>query len=540
MHWQLSHRNQLVYATLAVLCLAVIAWQSIEHRSVRQANHDAIVLRGRDITTTLGLVLRSQRRFGPFTAKERLEPALKELIRPGELDSIVILSPTGEPIVSAGKPMEVPQELVEGPGLLWGKDSLTLMNLVDLGTVEDSTNPPPTTIVLSEDMVPNPFGTNRNAFRNRSNWREREGGEGPPPTDGADRPPPPADELRPPGSIPATGESTGDVEADDDNDRRRNWRRGRFRPPPFGRPPWISEEEYQELIQKRGVHSFVIGLSTSGMAAANSRDFWMRLVIALLTTAAAGLSALAWRNVARSAELQIRLVRAGEMNAHLKELNLAAAGLAHETRNPLNLIRGLAQLISQEANNRPDIADRSKTIMDEADRVTAQLNEFINYSRPREVRRVSVPFKRMANEIARTLAPDAEDKNVTLQITDSDLRVEADDPLLRQVLFNLMLNAVQAVDEGGTVEVDLARQNDSREVVIEVRDDGPGVPPEQRSQIFKPYVTMNQHGTGLGLSVVQQIVSTHGWEIECLANEPRGALFRISHVKLSEAGTDKK
>lgn len=526
MHWQLSHRNQLVYATLGVLCLAIIAWQAIEHRNVRQANRDAIILRGRDITTTLGLVLRSQRRFGPFTAKERLEPALKELIRPGELDSIVILSPAAEPIVSAGAPMNVPQELVEGPGLLWGRDSLTLMNLVDLGTVEDSTNPPPTTIVLSEDMVPNPFGTNRNAFRGRGSWRDREGAapaEVPPPRNEGTSPPADPDEAGIPGEM-----------SDSENaERRRGWGGGRFRPPPFGRPPWISEGEYQDLIQKRGVHSFVIGLSTSGMASANSRDFWMRVVIALLTTTAAGLSALAWRNVARSAELQIRLVKAGEMNSHLKELNLAAAGLAHETRNPLNLIRGLAQMISREGEARADIRERSKAIMDEADRVTAQLNEFINYSRPREVRKVSISFKKMAGEIARALAPDAEDKNVTIRVTDNDLRVEADDPLLRQVLFNLVLNAVQAVDRGGHVDISVRKQDDLQEAVIEVSDDGPGVPRENRSEIFKPYVTMHQHGTGLGLSVVQQIVSTHGWEIECGHNPPRGAVFRISHVKLA-------
>ena len=64
-------------------------------------------------------------------------------------------------------------------------------------------------------------------------------------------------------------------------------------------------------------------------------------------------------------------------------------------------------------------------------------------------------------------------------------------------------------------------------------DNGPGVAPEQRSEIFKPYVTMHQNGTGLGLAIVQQIVSAHGWEIDCLGNEPRGAVFRIREIKLA-------
>ena len=82
----------------------------------------------------------------------------------------------------------------------------------------------------------------------------------------------------------------------------------------------------------------------------------------------------------KRAELQIRLVRASELNSHLKEMNLAAAGLAHETRNPLNIIRGLAQMLSKQTDAPPDIREKTRVIMDETDKVTAQLTEFINYS----------------------------------------------------------------------------------------------------------------------------------------------------------------
>ena len=512
MHWQLKRRSHLVYAGLAAVWVAVLAWQFLEHASVRRFNRQAMVKSGRDITSTLGLVLRSQRRFGPFTAKERLEPALRELIRPGELDSIVILSPTGEPLVSAGAPIDVSNEAVLGPGLYWEKQSVTLMNLVDLGTgdgLEGSENQ--TTIVISDDMVPNPFPTNRMSFRRRGgNRTERESGR----------------ESRSEREAGATN-SSPDLPQDAAPPPRRE--RG-FRPP-FGRPPWMNEEEYQSLIQKRGVHSFVIGLSTGQMHASNLRDLWMRMVIVLLATAAAGVSAMAWRNLTRSSELEIRLVKAGEMNAHLKQMNLAAAGLAHETRNPLNLIRGLAQMISREATAPDPVRERSHSIMDEADRVTAQLNEFINYSRPRDVRRGFVRFHKMASEVARALTPDTEDKGIEIQVVESDLSIEADEQLLRQVLFNLLLNAVQAVDPGGHIEIAMLRPEGTGEATIEVRDDGPGVPLGQRSEIFKPYVTTHQNGTGLGLAIVRQIVLAHGWEIECLANEPRGAVFRIAHVK---------
>ena len=73
------------------------------------------------------------------------------------------------------------------------------------------------------------------------------------------------------------------------------------------------------------------------------------------------------------------------------------------------------------------------------------------------------------------------------------------------------------------------------EIALELRDDGPGVSPEHRADIFKPYFTTNEKGTGLGLAVVQQIVLAHGWEVECLPTQPRGAVFRISHLRLAAA-----
>src|SRR5207244_9084016 len=113
-------------------------------------------------------------------------------------------------------------------------------------------------------------------------------------------------------------------------------------------------------------------------------------------------------NLAKSSDLQIRLVRASELNAHLKEMNLAAAGLAHETRNPLNIVRGLAQMISKQEDASPEIRKKSREIIDETDRVTAQLNEFINYSRPREVRRSSVSLSLVIGAVVRALTYDLE------------------------------------------------------------------------------------------------------------------------------------
>jgi signal transduction histidine kinase len=212
-------------------------------------------------------------------------------------------------------------------------------------------------------------------------------------------------------------------------------------------------------------------------------------------------------------------------------MNLAAAGLAHETRNPLNIVRGLAQMLSKQEDAPPEIRIKAKEIIDETDRVAAQLNEFINYSRPREVRRAATRLSAVVTEVARALNYDIEEKKVTLQNLAEDIVIEADEQLLRQALFNLVLNAIQAVPSGGAIQVRSGRQNN--EAFIEISDNGPGVAPEHRAEIFKPYFTTHEEGTGLGLAVVQQIVLAHGWEIECLPNSPAGAIFRIIHVKLT-------
>jgi signal transduction histidine kinase len=294
----------------------------------------------------------------------------------------------------------------------------------------------------------------------------------------------------------------------------------------------LDEKEIKSLIEKRTLHGLLLTMSTEGLEAVATRDWWLRTVIMLLTTVSVVGSGLAWRNVAKSSELQLRLVRASEMNTHLKEMNLAAAGLAHETRNPLNIIRGLAQMISKQAGTPAETQKKSREIIDEADKVAAQLNEFINYSRPREVRRSKLALSSVVNEVVRALNYDLEEKKINLQVKGEQLSIEADEQLLRQALFNLLLNAIQAADGSGEIQI-VAEKRNATEACLEVRDNGPGVPPERRTEIFKPYFTTQSKGTGLGLAVVQQIVLAHGWEVQCLPNEPQGAVFRITHLKLA-------
>jgi signal transduction histidine kinase len=484
MGWPIPTRSLGIYVVLLGCGGGISAWQWGEHQRFKQTARQALINRGRDITSTLGIVVSSQRRFGNLVAKERIESALQGLIHESELESIAIVNATGETIASAGPPVELTREVTRGGGVYWHDQGLTLMNLMDLGPGVGSSedNPLPAALVVSHPRM-------NKAFRPATQ-----------------RPGAARSETR---SAPAPGVSS------------------RF---PYSRPAWMDKEEYDALIKKQGVHSLVISLSTDEMRRAVRSDWLLRSLVSLLASGAAVVSAFAWRNVSRNSELQIRLVKAGEMNSHLSQMNFAAAGLAHETRNPLNLIRGLAQMISMQAREAPKLREHAATIIEEADRVTVQLNEFIDYSKPREAHFAPVDLARLATDVARTLLPDIEDKHIRLESPASSLMVEADELLFRQALFNLLLNAVQSVAPEGRIEIRWSTTGPD-EVALEICDDGPGVPEADRINIFKPYVTMRPKGVGLGLAIVQQIVAAHRWEITCSRNEPQGARFRITHLK---------
>ena len=203
---------------------------------------------------------------------------------------------------------------------------------------------------------------------------------------------------------------------------------------------WMSDEEFKKYTAQRELHGLVLAISTDTVRASVVHDLWLRFVIALFGGAAVAGYGLAWRTVGRTSDLQIRLVRASEMNTHLREMNLAAAGLAHETRNPLNIIRGMAQMLSRQPDASPEIKEKSAAIVNETDKVTAQLNEFINYSRPREIRRVPLALPTAAQEVVRALNFDMEEKKVKLEVKGEPMSIESDEQLFPQMMFNLLLN----------------------------------------------------------------------------------------------------
>ncbi len=500
----MKKRSWLVYGALAAIWIFLVVWQAWEHMQVRRAARAQLLQRAEDISNTMALIMRSQRLF---VSRERAENSLKELLKQGDMISIRLLNASGEEVAAVGPAIESPRGELPPDGL-WNDtaQTVTFMNLVNLGT----------NVIMST----NEFATNiMGRMGGPPGEPDRRPREGDAPPGGADRRPPP-DVSTPPPQPASTNLNAGPPQT---NSIRRGFSRFRSR---------FTDEEWNNMIQNKSAHDFVMVMSAQTLNNFLRYDLWLRFFIVFLGSIAVAGSGLSWRNLGKNSELQIRLVRASELNSHLKQMNLAAAGLAHETRNPLNIIRGLAQMIFKLEDASPEVRLKSREIIEETDRVASQLNEFINYARPREVRRAGVRLDSVVGEVIRALNYDIEEKKVQITNEAGQIVIEADEQLLRQALFNLVLNAIQAVPAGGRILVKSGR--DAAAInYLEVSDNGPGVAPEHRTEIFKPYFTTHEEGTGLGLAVVQQIVLAHGWEIECLPNQPAGACFRISHLKLA-------
>ena len=486
-------RTKRVYISLLIGWALVCLWQIFDHHRVKQSAREALLSRARDISYSVSVVIRSLGHFG-IISQTRLEAALQELAKSGELQTVALLNSSGEVVALAGEPMELEIENLPESGAQWRKKSVMFINLVDLGlATRDGITTRTTPIIIRRPEPPKPPSNDDDTITT---------------------PPPP----------PPT-RSEGRERFDRDFSRRRE------RPRNFGRPPWMTEEQYKEILEKQGLHGFVMQMSITSYLSEITRDFWLRLtLIGIATLALIGLW-LAWRTIERSQMLQMRLIKAQEMNVHLKEMNIAAAGLAHETKNPLNIVRGQAQIISRDPAASDETRRKANDIMLEVDRVTSRLTEFINYSKPLAPRPAATKILDVVRDVERTLATDIEDKSITVETKGPELTIEADESLLRQVLFNLILNAIQAVDKNGAVTITLQHVS-QREAALEVSDNGAGVPAEARQDIFRPYFTTRKEGLGFGLAIVRQIVLAHHWEISYSQGERKGSIFRISGIKI--------
>jgi len=269
------------------------------------------------------------------------------------------------------------------------------------------------------------------------------------------------------------------------------------------------------------------------------RSGWSCLFISLAGGVVILSVAMVWLASVRLVEARGRERVLETETRHWRELSQAAAGLAHETRNPLGLIRGWTQRLAAGDVDPDKQRQTAQAVIEECDRVTARINQFLAFARPCEPHIEPARVCDLIDELRIILQPDLEIKGLTLDCEAEDPArcIQADRELLRQALFNLVQNAIQFAPEGSAITIRVTRGRLGR-FRIEVADCGPGVSGDAELSLFTPYFTTRADGTGLGLAIVRRIALAHGWEAAYSRREGGGAVFSLDGIHGSDQTDD--
>lgn len=207
---------------------------------------------------------------------------------------------------------------------------------------------------------------------------------------------------------------------------------------------------------------------------------------------------------------EIERTRAVAMHhERLAAIGRLAAGIAHEVRNPLGVIRSSASMIRDTVSADADATRACRFIEEETDRLDGFIATLLAFSKPTSLRRQSCDLGDLVRRAINLSAATAQRSGASVQTqVEAAATFAADPDLVTQVVLGLVVNAIEAVGTGGVVRI--WSQSDAEHVRVRVADNGPGVTPETEARLFEPFFTTKPSGTGLGLSMAAQVVSAHG------------------------------
>ncbi|MCC7380237.1 MAG: PAS domain-containing protein [Deltaproteobacteria bacterium] len=223
----------------------------------------------------------------------------------------------------------------------------------------------------------------------------------------------------------------------------------------------------------------------------------------------------------------VRLREAFERAERLATLGKLAAGLAHEVRNPLSSMCASIDVLKTTLSPPDSVKRLMDNVVREGDRLNALISDFLTFARPRELNRKPVDVSQVMSALAEVFRHEAQAAGTVVTTTlDSGLVASIDADLIRQVIWNLAKNAVQAIgQQGGHIQLEAHARDQGVELVV--RDDGPGIPAEALSRIFDPFFTTKDRGTGLGLAIAHSIVQAHGGKLLVSSTVGEGTEFAI-------------
>jgi signal transduction histidine kinase len=209
-----------------------------------------------------------------------------------------------------------------------------------------------------------------------------------------------------------------------------------------------------------------------------------------------------------------------------RQMQMMLSGIAHEIRNPLGGVELFAGLLQESLPPDGEPAKHVRRVQQELGHLKAVVEDFLDYARTPQIQLQSISPQAMAEEVVSLVAVDIDGKKIQCQVAVAEDRHFRGEPvLLRRALLNLVQNAIQASPEGGPLRLAFERRDGA--VCWLIEDGGPGVQADKLEEIFKPFFTTRQKGTGLGLAFVRKIAEAHGGSIRVERSDLGGARFEL-------------
>ena len=231
----------------------------------------------------------------------------------------------------------------------------------------------------------------------------------------------------------------------------------------------------------------------------------------------------------RDAESVRRIENEIELSRRLAAIGRLTSGVAHEVKNPINSIVVHLELLREKMRAAdPDTRRHLEVIEKEIHRLDRVVGTLVDFSRPVELRLSEFDLRRLTEDVVSLAAPEAARQGVSIEteFAEEPLPVRADGDLIKHAVLNVVLNGVQAMSNGGTLRVRAHR--DDAAAIIEVHDQGGGIPPEIRDKVFNLYFTTKQAGSGIGLAMSYRVAQLHNGALDFVTEMGSGTTFRLA------------
>jgi PAS domain S-box-containing protein len=239
----------------------------------------------------------------------------------------------------------------------------------------------------------------------------------------------------------------------------------------------------------------------------------------------------------RDAESVHRIEDEIELSRRLAAIGRLTSGVAHEVKNPINAIVVHLEVLRQKLNQvDPDTRRHMDVIGSEIKRLDRVVQTLVDFTRPVDLHLIDLDLRKVVDEVVLLASPEAERHNVHIEreTAPEPLPVRVDADLVKQAILNIVINGVQAMPEGGHLQITMQREGESGRLTV--RDEGPGIPAEIRDKIYNLYFTTKKGGSGIGLPMAYRVVQLHNGSLEFDSVDGHGATF-VLRIPLTEAVT---